>query len=325
KQRDAAIREKKELQERFEALDKVDDHVWRLKVEAPIPNFVSRSKRHTRFISVCNLKGGVGKSTLTGNLGLGLGLKGRYVLMIDLDFQGTLSSYVGDPEKLAVVRSNHATSKKLLLPDAEAKLVHQLAVPVPGTSKVDLIPTDEGLELVEYSLQARFFVHRQQDVRFQLRKLLHDESVTNRYDYVLFDCPPRMTTACINALTCSDVILLPTSLDQLDVAAVGRTLTWIKELKDYLDCELIGVVLMKCSLRKGKLVKEDAMRLPSLQEKLNMPDIGSAVLLDAMIPDSPAIARSAALRRPSVLDEETRHWFLDLVDEVEGRIRHEAG
>jgi cellulose biosynthesis protein BcsQ len=54
--------------------------------------------------------------------------------------------------------------------------------------------------------------------------------IFQQFDYVLFDCPPRMSTACINALTCSDHVLVPSTLSQLDIDAVPRTLKWLHEL-----------------------------------------------------------------------------------------------
>jgi chromosome partitioning protein len=325
KSRDDALRELEELQHRFVALDKVDDHVWKRPVQVTPPVFVSRSKRKTRFISICNLKGGVGKSTVAGNLGLALAMRQQSVLMIDLDFQRTLSSYVCDVESLVKARAKDQTSKHLLNPAADVKIVHQYALSIPSVPQARIIPADEGLELTEYAQQARFFVKPEYEVRFLLRRLLHDEAVTEQFQYVLFDCPPRMTTACINALTCSDAVLVPTSLDQVDIDAVYRTLTWLKELKDIHDIEIIGIILSKCQMRKGKLTKQELGQLKSFEESLKRHSPDNIVVFDAKIPDSPFISRSAGLRRPSVLDDETRHWFLDLAEEVERRIRHETG
>lgn len=325
KARDAALREKKELEDRFIALDKVDDHVWKRPVQGTPPAFVSRSKRKTRFVSICNLKGGVGKSTVAGNLGLALALRQHAVLMIDLDFQRTLSGYVCDIESLVKAHSKDQTSKHLLNPSADVKIVHQYALTIPAVPLARIIPADEGLELVEYTQQARFYVNPAYEVRFLLRRLLHDEAITEQFAYVLFDCPPRMTTACINALTCSDAVLLPTSLDQVDTDAVFRTLSWLRELKDFHDIETVGVVLSKCQMRKGRLTRQGLQQLKDLEERLKRHSPDPIVVFDAKIPDSPVIGRAATLRRPSVLDDETKHWFLDLAEEVERRIRHEAG
>src|SRR5207245_9308812 len=54
--------------------------------------FVPREQRRTRFIALANLKGGVGKTTLTLNLGVSLAERGKKILLVDLDFQGTLSN-----------------------------------------------------------------------------------------------------------------------------------------------------------------------------------------------------------------------------------------
>src|SRR6516225_7717297 len=60
------------------------------KCDSP-PPFLSMSVRKIRFLAVMNLKGGVGKTTLTANVGVALSRKGFRVLLVDLDFQGSLT------------------------------------------------------------------------------------------------------------------------------------------------------------------------------------------------------------------------------------------
>ena len=56
------------------------------------------------------------------------------------------------------------------------------------------------------------------------RSLFHCQEVVNQYDFVLFDCPPRLTTACVNALGCSDFLLVPVLLEQGSVEALTESL-----------------------------------------------------------------------------------------------------
>jgi chromosome partitioning protein len=68
-------------------------------------------------------------------------------------------------------------------------------------------------------------------VRFHLRELLHDPTFQRDFDYILLDCPPRRTTASINALACSDFVLVPTLLDETSMEAAPRLLASLKHMK----------------------------------------------------------------------------------------------
>ena len=87
-----------DLQRRFEAFQTVDADVWTTATigHGPVPEFVPRGDRQTRFVTFLNLKGGVGKTTLVANLGAtyAVGVTGKRlrVLLVDLDYQGTLSN-----------------------------------------------------------------------------------------------------------------------------------------------------------------------------------------------------------------------------------------
>jgi hypothetical protein len=69
-----------------------DGKVWERPAALPFPTFRPRTDRKCRVIAVTNLKGGVGKTTLTANLGAPLWTTGKQVLLIDLDYQGTLTA-----------------------------------------------------------------------------------------------------------------------------------------------------------------------------------------------------------------------------------------
>src|SRR6266849_278295 len=75
--------ERDHLQKRLESLDIVDSHVWTRPDAFRNDRFVDAAGRKTRFLAFCNLKGGVGKTTLTVNLGTCLALRGRRVLLVD--------------------------------------------------------------------------------------------------------------------------------------------------------------------------------------------------------------------------------------------------
>ena len=179
------------------------------------PKFVARQDRKTIFVAVQNLKGGVGKTTLVANLGAsyatGVLDAPHKTLMLDLDFQGTLSNCCVERRDLDYRRLNHLTSARLL--DSEVKtpteLLRELMAEVPGTGGwANAIVADEQVEQIDFQKQSCFAANCQ-EVRYYHRRVLHDISVFAEFDLVLFDCPPRLTTSSINALLASDFIVIP--------------------------------------------------------------------------------------------------------------------
>jgi len=81
------------------------------------------------------------------------------------------------------------------------------------------------------------------DVRFHLRELLHDPTFQRDFDYIILDCPPRRTTASINALACSDFVMIPTMLDETSMEAAPRMLASLRHLKrDTRVCSNLSVM-----------------------------------------------------------------------------------
>src|SRR5262249_14399561 len=83
---------------------KLQGKSWERKVMQSAPRFVPLTERHTPVLSILNRKGGVGKTTLTANLGAAFAAKGYKVLLVDLDLQGSLSSMFMN-ESILVERS----------------------------------------------------------------------------------------------------------------------------------------------------------------------------------------------------------------------------
>jgi chromosome partitioning protein len=317
----ALRRERDELLKRFESLDQVDDYVWKrpdkLGLNCPVP----MQSRTTRFIAICNLKGGVGKTTLSVNLGVGLALEGKRVLLIDLDFQGTLSGFLLPKTLLQEYRANGWTTDALLPSEAPLNLVRQYAFPVEGVPQCRVMIARETLELAEFKEQARYFVSEDQDPRFRLQKLLHSDHILQSYDYVLLDCPPRMTTACLNAMTAADYLLVPTTLSEVDIDAARRTLTWLRELQGIVRAEVLGVIVSRRKMTAGRLVHDDRALLANLEELLRTELPNRKALFDAKVVDSREIHRAASQRQPAVLRHAgMRTMFQAVCAELQRRI-----
>lgn len=220
------------LEEQLDNLTTSDGRVWMKPVPPDQDRFLPLSFRRTPILSLMNLKGGVGKTTLAANLGATFAAAGHRVLLIDLDHQSSLSSMcLTASEKQEVERSGLSIDdffRNASGLDSLERNVVKLASPE-FSDRLYLAPATEHLADVENQLQFRWQAGvTLRDPRLLLRDALHDQHLASRYDLVLIDCPPRLTTACVNALAASDYLLIPVLLQDPSVEAVPRLLAWLK-------------------------------------------------------------------------------------------------
>ena len=141
-----------------------------------------------RVVSLCNQKGGVGKTTTTINLGAALAEYGRKVLLVDFDPQGSLSVGLGlNPHDIELTVYNLLMERDVTLDD--------VVVPsgVPG---MDLLPSNIDLSAAEVQLVHE--VAREQTLQRVLAPAIA------KYDVILIDCQPSLGLLTVNALTASD-------------------------------------------------------------------------------------------------------------------------
>src|SRR5262249_38680652 len=187
--------------------------VWERKVLQSAPRFRPLSERHAAIISVLNLKGGVGKTTVTSHLGAALAAKGYRALLMDLDLQGSLSSLFMNEHALVQRSKERKLLQHFLLDMAERRNadLRGCCVPVPTVNGgLTVVPNADSMAYAELNLTMQWLLRLgKRDTRFLLRKALHQRRVTRRYDVVLLDCPPLFNTCCVNALAASDYVVVP--------------------------------------------------------------------------------------------------------------------
>ena len=175
-----------------------------------------------RVISLCNQKGGVGKTTTTINLGASLAEFGRKVLLVDFDPQGSLSVGLGlNPHQMDLTIYNLLMQRDVSLED--------VVVPS-GVAGMDLLPSNIDLSAAEVQLVHE--VAREQTLSRVLAPALAS------YDVILIDCQPSLGLLTVNALTASDGVIVPLECEYFALRGVALLKTTIEKVQDRLNPRL---------------------------------------------------------------------------------------
>lgn len=202
-----------------------------------------------KIIAVANQKGGVGETTTTVNLGIGLANRGKKVLLIDGDPQGSLTISLGykEPDELSVT-----------LVDIISKVVNEEVVPdnyavIYYQENVDLIPSNIELSAVEISLVNT--MSREMVLRSYIN------SIKNKYDYIIIDCMPSLGVMTVNALASADSVLIPVQAAYLPVKGLQQLIKTIYTIRRRLNPSLAieGILLTMVDSRTNyakEIIKE---------------------------------------------------------------------
>ena len=181
-----------------------------------------------KIIAIANQKGGVGKTTTTSNLGIGLAKQGKKVLLIDADAQGSLTDSLGftEPDKL---EETLATALGNII------LKHK--------EGIDLMPGNielSGLEVSLVNVMSRELVMRS-----------YIELVKDNYDYILIDCMPSLGMITINAFACADSILIPVQAAYLPAKGLQQLIKTIGKVRRQINPKLMieGILLTMVDAR----------------------------------------------------------------------------
>lgn len=185
----------------------------------------------TRIIAIANQKGGVGKTTTAINLATALAAIGETVLVMDIDPQGNASTGLG------IDRNNRLLSSYDVLVNGASVTDVALATEVPN---LFVVPSTLDLLGVEMEIAPA------QDRITRLQKALRgDPSVTEKFTYILIDCPPSLNLLTLNAMGSANSVLVPLQCEFLALEGLSQLLETVKQVRGSLNpsLEIQGIVL----------------------------------------------------------------------------------
>ncbi|MBE9055104.1 MULTISPECIES: ParA family protein [Sphaerospermopsis] len=268
-------------------------------------------------IATANMKGGVGKTTVTVNLATCLAKNhGKKVLVLDLDSQISATLSLMSPVEFAKRRKQRKTFRYLIdevinpYPNAEYKIQDIIQGELCKLPGLDLLPGDIDLYdefVVSEMLHNQALALGEQDFetiwnRFE-RVLIRDilKPVRDQYDFILLDCAPGYNLMTRSALATSDFYLLPAKPEPLSVVGIQLLERRIAQLKDSheheakINIKMLGIVFSMCNtnLLTGRYYKQVMHRV--------VEDFGVETICQAQIPVDVNVAKAVDSFMPVTL------------------------
>ncbi|MBR6176725.1 MAG: ParA family protein [Bacteroidales bacterium] len=181
-------------------------------------------------IAISNHKGGVGKTTSTVNIGAGLAMEGKKVLLIDMDPQANLTQSYG-------ITKSEVSIYEVLTGEAEP-------IPVTVFENLDVLPSTLDLSGAEMELS------NEAGREYILREAI--APIASKYDYILIDCPPSLGLLTINALTAADEVYIPLQAHYLAIKGLTKIVEVIGKVQKRLNknVQITGVFVTQFDKRK---------------------------------------------------------------------------
>ncbi len=223
------------------------------------------------IVSITNQKGGVGKSTTAQALAAGLFLKGKKVLLIDLDPQANITNTTRADD-------SGATSYEIMKGEATAA---EAIIPI---DYGDLIPSSRQLTSIDLELMTTT------GKEYRIAEAL--EAVQGRYDYIILDTPPALGLLTVAAMTASDTMIIPAQADAYSLQGIGQLQDTIQSVRKYTNKNLQIEGILVTRYNKRTILSRD-MRgiIEGIAEQI------STKIYQAVIRECIALKESQAMRQ----------------------------
>lgn len=234
----------------------------------------------------------MGKTTSAINLAAALALKGREVLLIDLDPQGNATSGVGEEKK----RSSPTIYPVMV--DETPLLDTLITTKVTGLSLVPSNSELSGAEIELISLPER---------EYRLSKAI--DTIRDRFDYIFIDCPPSLGLITVNAITASDYIIIPLQCEYYALEGLGELLETYSRAKRGLNPELeLGGVLLTMADFRTRLTEQVIKEVR---------DYFHEKVFEAVIPRSVKLSEAPSFGKPGVIYDVSSRGSKSYIDVAE--------
>lgn len=269
-----------------------------------------------------NQKGGVGKTTISANVAAAFADRGQRVLVIDLDYQGSLTSLMLAQSKQQPEQFPSAVDQLLAdaLPDMWSRLTIEKV-----SDQLHYISCWYSFEKLERNLEYRWVLNdTNDDIRFRLSRALLSPDVQNNYDRVIIDAPPRMTAGFLNGLCSATHLFVPTVVDNVSAVAVGSFARQFREIRSALNPQIefagiIGTMTTLLSARGPFTLPRNAEPAAARAETVVRKVLNSNAsyfIRDAVMARTTKVSYSAEDGIAYLQAPETRPMFNALADQI---------
>lgn len=322
-------------------LDRPDAELWQFH-DADVPRELAGAihASEMKVLVFANLKGGVGKTTMAANPAAYFADLGNEVLLIDFDYQGSLTRTVLRAAGKQVEGFGNSTDTLLADQLTATSVMQHVPMLQPTLNHITLLPSNYALNRAENLLLMRWLLDGSRaDPRFALARLLAQEVINHKFKIVIIDTPPRLTLATVNALCAATHVVVPTNMDNLAIDNVGDLLSqmdsWFRK-KLNPSIKLAGIIgtmssqreLDDTELRSRLTVEQEARRRwggkPPLTVGLKIWPM-DAYVFQRNVPDTVRFRRDAgntiAYLDTKAPDTAPRSTIQELGQEIASRIK----
>ncbi|MGE5660502.1 MAG: AAA family ATPase [Actinomycetota bacterium] len=219
-------------------------------------------QRKSMIVTVFNNKGGVGKTTLTINLGATLSQMGKRVLLIDVDAQANLTTGLGIDPLVDVEEQGKKDVTHLLL-DPRTKLEETIIRKTWGGLELDIVPSHIRLSRKETELNGTVGIDQ----------VLEKKLKNHPYDFIFIDPPPSFGRVNGIALMASSGILIPTQLSAYPIRALEYVLERIQEIEQLKPIAVLGIAVSMYDQRSSGFNTLMTQKLCSILQRLELNNI----------------------------------------------------